>query len=164
MYFAKLSGCTISRSHAGLAVNPKPRCVINQPCCVIAKPYAAFIQSGIALRVHQVVGSWKVNGMKPNISAIIASALLVTGCGDWDAASHSEAPPKNTLAEPASKANQVYGVFLKAREGKTRFETAHGHFNDLEACQEIVKSYNDGTFDARLPGVYACEPVSGAAP
>ena len=92
----------------------------------------------------------------------MASALLVTGCGDWDAASHSEAPTKGNLAEPASKGNQVYGVFIKSPEGKIRFQTLHGPFNDLEACQEIVKSYNDGSVDARLPGVYACEPVSGS--
>ena len=131
---------------------------------MIAKPNVALIQSGNGEREHQVVGFLKVNGMKLKISAIIASALLVTGCGDWDTASHSKAPSKGTLAEPASKGNQVYAVFLKAPDGKIRFETVHGPFNDLEACQEIVKSYNDGTVDARLPGIYACEPASGTAP
>jgi hypothetical protein len=67
-------------------------------------------------------------------------------------------------AGPKSKGEQVYGVFLKAPEGKIRFAIDHGSFSNLAACQEIIKSYNDGTFDARLPGIYACEPVSGSLP
>lgn len=102
--------------------------------------------------------------MKPKISAIIASALLVTGCGDWDAASHRDAPSKGAFDGPESKEAATYGLFIKSPNGKTKLETVHGPFSDLDACQVIANAYNNGTYDARLPGIYACEPVSGTTP
>lgn len=104
--------------------------------------------------------------MKPKVTTVVVSMLLFSGCNNVDDTRREDFEghirTKGAIAELASN-RPAYGVFIKAAGGG-RFETIHGPFSDLEACQSIAKAYNDGTFDARLPGVYICEPVSGALP
>ena len=111
---------------------------------------------------------YKGDGMKPRVAAVLASVLLFAGCNNGDKARREDfegqLPSKGAFDGPESKGEQVYGLFLKSAGGKIRFETVHGPFSDLDACQAIANAYNNGTYDARSPGVHTCEAISGSVP
>jgi hypothetical protein len=106
--------------------------------------------------------------MKSKVGNVMASLLLFAGCNDDGNISREDYgghfSVNSTLAQPKNMDEAAYDIFLKSRAGKIRFETVHGPFSDLEACQAIANAYNNGTYDARLPGVHTCEAISGAVP
>lgn len=108
------------------------------------------------------------HGMKARVAAVVVSALLFAGCNNGNEASRTDfeghRPTKGAFAGATNKEPAAYGLFIKSPNGKTKLETVHGPFSDLDACQAIANAYNNGTYDARLPGVHTCEAISGAVP
>jgi hypothetical protein len=106
--------------------------------------------------------------MKSKVGNVMASLLLFAGCNDDGNISREDYgghfSVNSTLAQPKNMGESAYDIFLKSRAGKIRFETVHGPFSDLEACQTVLNAYENRTIDARLPGVYNCERISGAMP
>ena len=94
------------------------------------------------------------NQLQYRLAIFLGIFVLTAGCGARDA---DQEDVQRFFSKNKIDGSPDYAVM---KNGTVHLLTIHGYADDMSACMELIKPYNEDPSLSVLPGTYSCVPLN----